>query len=100
MEDAESLEQELKASAEKMEKETGEFPTTISYPNGSYSNAVMEASEKIGYKLGLAVKQRFYDSSKDSLFDISRVEIYNESWFKTKLRITGKLEVVKNLLGR
>jgi hypothetical protein len=32
------------------------------------------------------------------LFEIPRVELYNESWLKTYLRITGVLEKIKKCL--
>jgi peptidoglycan/xylan/chitin deacetylase (PgdA/CDA1 family) len=94
------IKEELFESAKKIRLETGQFPISISYPIGSYNREVINLSKDVGYKLGLAVKQRFYDKNKDGLFDIPRVELYNESWFKTKLRITGKLELIKKTLRK
>jgi peptidoglycan/xylan/chitin deacetylase (PgdA/CDA1 family) len=91
---------ELLYSAQKIEKETGKFPDCISYPVGSYNNATMELSKKAGYKMGLAVHQKFFDSSKDDVFAIPRTELYNESWLKTQSRMNGLLESFKKALGR
>lgn len=98
IEDRRNLIIELNESAEKIKKELNEFPITISYPNGNYNDIVIEDARKCGYKLGLTVKQKFFNSNKDSLFEIPRVELYNESWFKTKLRISGTLEKIKTII--
>ncbi len=100
IEDKQYLRMELKDSAENIREEIGEYPTTISYPFGSYNSKVLEEARSCGYKLGLAVNQRFYNSQADSLFTIPRVELYNENWFKTKLRITGRLERIKKVIRR
>ncbi|MBG8553477.1 polysaccharide deacetylase family protein [Hymenobacter guriensis] len=91
------VENELEVSAGKIQKAVGEFPLTISYPIGSYTQETIELSKKAGYKLGLAVHQKFYDTNKDDIFAIPRTELYNESWLKTLSRINGSLELVKSL---
>jgi peptidoglycan/xylan/chitin deacetylase (PgdA/CDA1 family) len=87
---------ELKESGKRIESELGKFPVTISYPIGSYDDRVIAHSKQAGYKMGLAVKQRFYNTVKDDLFAIPRVELYNEPMWKCKLRITGAYSWVKN----
>ncbi|HCB62189.1 MAG TPA: hypothetical protein DEP77_09635 [Bacteroidales bacterium] len=89
---------DLKNSAEAIEKNLGHFPATISYPVGSYNEQVIRLSKKAGYKYGLAVKQTVFNSETDNFFEIPRIELYNESWFKTKLRISNKLETIKSLI--
>jgi hypothetical protein len=32
------------------------------------------------------------------LFEVSRIELYNEPWWKTRLRITNILENIKSLI--
>lgn len=91
---------ELLYSAQKIEKQTGKFPDCISYPVGSYNNTTMELSKKAGYKMGLAVHQKFFDTSKDNVYAIPRTELYNESWLKTQSRMNGLLESFKKVLGR
>lgn len=80
---------ELKNSGERIRSQLGEFPYTISYPIGSYNEKVIALSKQAGYQLGLAVKQRFYDTSKDDHFAVPRIELYNESMWKNKLRVSG-----------
>ncbi len=94
------LRTELTDSAARIKTEIGTFPETISYPNGSSNEMVVGESKACGYKLGLAVRQRFYNPQKDNLFQIPRVELYQESWFKTKLRINGTISGIKNMMGR
>ena len=57
-----------------------------------------QLAEKAGYKIGLAVKQNVHNPQKDDLFEVSRIELYNESWWKTRLRITNTLENIKKTL--
>jgi peptidoglycan/xylan/chitin deacetylase (PgdA/CDA1 family) len=76
----------------------GEKPVTISYPIGSWDERVVNASAKAGYQFGLAVEQRFYKPDTDNLFTIPRVELYNEAWWKARLRISGLYQTVKKLV--
>jgi peptidoglycan/xylan/chitin deacetylase (PgdA/CDA1 family) len=80
---------EVGESAKRIETELGVFPVTISYPIGSYDERVIALSKQVGYKIGLAVEQRFYNSGKDDRFAIPRVELHNEPMWKCRLRISG-----------
>ena len=94
------IKEELENSAGIIQKETGKFPLSISYPIGSFDDRVISLSKAAGYKYGLAVKQQFYDPAKDDLFSIPRVELYQETWWKQRLRITGVYSMIKNYSGR
>lgn len=94
----EEISYELTASANKINEELGYFPKSISYPVGSYNSTTMELSKKAGYTMGLAVKQTAFNPENDNVFEIPRIELYNESWFKTKLRISNLLEEFKTLI--
>ncbi|MBX2845304.1 MAG: polysaccharide deacetylase family protein [Saprospiraceae bacterium] len=89
---------ELQASAKTIQEELGHFPTTISYPIGSYNHTTIELSKEAGYTRGLATKQKRYHPDKDPIFEVPRVELYNESWPKTKMRIHGVVEQIKRIL--
>lgn len=89
---------ELENSAKRMETELGERPLTISYPIGSWDERVTRIAGSTGYKYGLAVEQRFYKPGIDNIFTIPRVELYNEPWWKARLRISGLYQVVKKLV--
>lgn len=97
LQNEEEIVAELKLSTQRIEKETGVFPQTISYPIGSYDERVIRIAKEEGYKYGLAVKQQFYQTAKDDLFQIPRVELYQESWWKTKMRISGMYSRIKKL---
>ena len=99
MDDLEEIESEIKGSGEVILKNLGYFPQSFSYPVGSYNSFAIEACKKAGYRIGLAVKQKLFDPSNDGLFEIPRIELYNEPWYKTRLRITNQLEVIKRLIG-
>ena len=90
--------EELKNSGSTIEKELGFFPCTISYPVGSYNQMVIEQSKKAGYMFGLAVGQDEQESLDTNFFEIKRIELYNEPWWKTKLRISNSLEKIKKII--
>ena len=89
---------ELKTSFDLIREKLGFAPQTISYPLGSYDETVARQAKEIGYQLGVTVKQLIYEPAKDGLFEIPRIELYSESWLKTKLRITNRLEQIKKLI--
>lgn len=80
---------ELSISGARIRQETGNFPKAISYPIGSFDDRVVNLSKANGYKYGLAVEQQFYRPGNEDLFKIPRVELYQESWWKVKMRISG-----------
>lgn len=98
MNDEAEILHELAQSAKRIEAELGYFPQTISYPVGSYNQKTIELSKQVGYKIGLAVKQNVHNPNKDDIFEVSRIELYNEPWWKTRLRITNTLEKIKSLI--
>lgn len=98
VDDENIIAKELKESREIIYSKLGFYPRTISYPVGSYSEATINLSQKLGYQFGLAVKQDIFNPNKHSKFEIPRIELYNESWFKTKLRISHILEKIKFLI--
>ena len=99
MTDENQIRSELATSARKIEAQLGHRPLTISYPIGSYNDTTIRLSREAGYEIGLAVKQRQYNPATDTIFEIPRIELYNESWWKTKMRITNILERIKTTIG-
>lgn len=89
---------ELVLSGKCIEEKLGYFPLTISYPVGSFNKKTKELAKNAGYKIGLAVKQNIHNLKKEDLFEVSRIELYNEPWWKTRLRITNTLENIKSLI--
>ncbi len=99
MTDENEIKNELLVSGNKIKEHLCYFPQTISYPVGSYNETTKRLAKEAGYKIGLAVKQTVYDPNKTDTFEIPRIELYNEPWWKTRLRITNTLENVKSLIG-
>ena len=66
----------------------------------SYNQTTKRLSREAGYQIGLAVKQQVYDPKKFDLFEIPRIELYNEPWLKTKLRIENVIGRVTQLILR
>lgn len=98
MEDLSEIKKELEGSGEMIKTKIGYFPATISYPVGSYNQTTIQLSKEAGYKYGLAVKQKEYDPFKDNEFEIPRIELYNEAWWKVYLRINKYYEKISNLV--
>ncbi|MEL6720148.1 MAG: polysaccharide deacetylase family protein, partial [Bacteroidota bacterium] len=93
------IEEELGKSYEELAQKLT-VPLSIAYPVGSYDNRVKKISKKIGYKYGLAVNHISYDQEKHDLFEIPRIDLYTESFLKSKMRINGTLMRVKQLINR
>lgn len=91
---------ELETSRQKLLTELGEAPITISYPFGSYNPAVKKIAKQTGYKIGLAVKQTAYNNNSHDLYEVPRIELYNESMWKSKLRMYGFITRAKKILGK
>ena len=100
IEDVEELALELSVSAMRIEEKLGHFPKTISYPIGSFNDQVVEQAIAVGYQFGLAVQQRDFRWPEDDVYRVPRVEVYNETWLKTWLRLSGWLPKMKRLMRR
>ena len=81
------LDRELQLSKAEFFKNTGINTNVISYPVGSYNQQVKEASLRAGYNFGLAVNHTTYDVNDGDVFEIPRIELYNEPFWKSWLRI-------------
>lgn len=95
IETEDEIKAELQNSGNLIFEKLGHFPITISYPIGSYNKNVKQIAINCGYKMGLAVNQISYNPSQQDLFEIPRIELYNESLLKTKLRISGIIQKIK-----
>lgn len=95
----EDVKHELKRSGEEIEKEIGKFPLAISYPFGMYNNEAKKIAKEVGYKMGLAVYPKEYNMDKDQ-FEIPRIELYSEPFYKSRFRINGQLQALKNIFQR
>jgi len=95
---AEEQSLELKQSGERIHQELGYFPKSISYPVGSYNDNTAALAKEAGYTMGLAVIQNRYDPQSNSDFAIPRINLSNEPWWKTKLRLTNRIEAIKKII--
>ncbi|MFN8438048.1 MAG: polysaccharide deacetylase family protein [Cytophagales bacterium] len=93
------IRKELQLSFQKIKQEIGESPQTIAYPVGSYNQVTKDLAKEVGYKYGLAVTQNVHIPNQHDLFEIPRIELYNESWLKTRMRINNSLEKIKSFIG-
>lgn len=98
LETTEEIVEELKGSAKLIEKHLGHFPVTISYPIGGYNEQVKKLAAEQGYRIGLAVNQINYNTTLQDHFEIPRIELYNESMLKSRLRISGIVSMANKFL--
>jgi peptidoglycan/xylan/chitin deacetylase (PgdA/CDA1 family) len=98
MDDEEEIKKELLYSALRIKEQLLFFPKTISYPVGSYNQTTIKISQQVGYELGLAVNQIPYNTNIHDKFEIPRIELYNEPWLKTLMRIETIYGKVVNLI--
>ena len=93
------LAEELLLPRALIEQNLGYQPLSIAYPFGFYDNRVKKMSAIAGYKMGIAAdKHELYYKHLHNNFEIPRIALCNESWFKTKLRITNRIEQIKNIM--
>jgi len=95
--DAAEIQTELTVSFEKICTAIGKQPLSISYPIGSFDERVKNISLQSGYKFGLAVEQEFYKTHPQDLYAIPRVELYQEAWWKTRMRMSGIYSSIRQL---
>ena len=81
------LERELQLSKSEYFKYTGRDPRVIAYPVGSCNEQVKKSAALAGYSYGLAVNNEIYEKGSGDKFEIPRIELYNESFGRTWLRI-------------
>lgn len=98
IEDENELKQELEVSAKILKEKLGVISPVFSYPCGSCNERVKAFTKNAGYKAGLAVNGRLYNPFKDDLFEVPRIELYNQSWIKTKMRINGTVSFIETIL--
>ena len=100
IEDKNELKQELAISANILKEKLGTISPVFSYPCGSYNETVKDCTRDAGYKAALAVNGTLYNPSEKDLFEVPRIELYNQSWFKTKMRMNGTVSFVEKILNR
>jgi len=89
---------ELIRSGKEIEAAIGKFPIAISYPFGIYNNEVKKIAKEVGYKMGLTVLPKQYKLNGDH-FEIPRIELYSEPFYKSRFRMNGQLQAFKNIFS-
>jgi len=98
--DEQSISYELTRSAERIKEKTGISSKVFSYPLGSYDDRTKRLCREAGYKASLAVDKMMYDPTMHDLYAVPRIELYSESWLKTRLRINGTESLFKQFLKK
>jgi peptidoglycan/xylan/chitin deacetylase (PgdA/CDA1 family) len=97
--DNDRLRQEFELPRQLIQKHLGHIPESFSYPFGFCNKRIKDMAEATGYTLGIAAERhQLYIEKKHNSFEIPRIALCNEPWWKTKLRITNKIENIKSLL--
>ncbi len=93
---------ELQSSADEIEKHTGKIPISVAYPFGLYNTNTKDLTAKSGYKFAVTTVPYPYSNPLFDSFEIPRLELFDESLLKSKLRINGiapKIAKFRNLLS-
>jgi peptidoglycan/xylan/chitin deacetylase (PgdA/CDA1 family) len=99
IEDETELAKELLLPRELISTNLGYKPVSIAYPFGFYNERIKKLSALVGYQMGIASdKHELYYKHRHNDFEIPRIALCNESWFKTRLRITNRIEQIKNIV--
>ncbi|MBC7888523.1 MAG: polysaccharide deacetylase family protein [Ferruginibacter sp.] len=98
IEDDEELDYELIYAGQQLKEKAGIDSPVFSYPCGSYDDRVIAHTRRAGYKAGLAVNRRLYKKVAHDIFAIPRIELYNESWLKSRLRINGTISFIEKII--
>ena len=94
-----AIKEELSLPRELIHKNLGYLPVSIAYPFGLYNDRIKKLSAEAGYQVGIASdKHQLYYKNRQDCFEIPRIALCNESWFKTKLRITNRIEQIKSIV--
>ena len=97
--DEEGFENEFLLPKQFIEKNLGYTPISFSYPFGFCDERVKLMTAKAGYKIGItAANHELYHSDVHNDFEIPRIALSNESWWKTRMRISNKIEDIKKYI--
>ncbi len=94
----EELRKEILESGEMIKSRTGTFPLSFSYPFGLWNETCREIVSAAGYQMAFGVQNRRYSSQNDHTFSIPRIELYSESFLKSRLRISGIIDKIKKIV--
>ena len=95
------LKKELVMPREIIQQKLGYLPVSIAYPFGFNNARVRQMTAESGYQMGIASERhQLYYQHKHDLFEIPRIALSNEPWYKTRMRITNRIEEIKNILPR
>ena len=99
IEDEAALKEELSLPRQLIRDNLGYLPISLAYPFGFYNDRVKKMSADAGYQVGIASdKHQLYSRNRHNNFEIPRIALCNESWFKTRLRITNRIEQIKSMV--
>jgi peptidoglycan/xylan/chitin deacetylase (PgdA/CDA1 family) len=96
----EELKNEFELPRKLFSEKLGFLPVSFAYPFGFCNNRVKLMAKNTGYQLGLAAQwHQLYDVDNHDCFEIPRIALSNEPWWKTKMRISNKIEIIKSAIN-
>jgi peptidoglycan/xylan/chitin deacetylase (PgdA/CDA1 family) len=96
----EELTSEFELPLKFFKEKLGFLPVSFAYPFGFCNSRVKLMAKNTGYQLGLAAQwHQLYDVNKHDSFEIPRIALSNEPWWKTKMRISNKIEIIKSVIN-
>lgn len=96
----EELKNEFELPQKLFKDKLGFLPVSFAYPFGLCNSRVKLMAKNTGYQLGLAAQwHQLYDVDNHDSFEIPRIALSNEPWWKTKMRISNKIEIIKSVIN-
>ena len=95
----EELKKEFELPRKLFKEKLGFLPVSFAYPFGFCDNRVKLMAKDSGYQMALAAQwHQLYDVNNHDSFEIPRIALSNEPWWKTKMRISNKIEIIKSVI--
>ncbi len=96
----EELKTEFELPQKLFKEKMGFVPVSFAYPFGFCNEKVKSMAKDTGYELGLTAQwHKLYDANEHDSFEIPRIALSNEAWWKTKMRISNKIEIIKSAIN-
>jgi peptidoglycan/xylan/chitin deacetylase (PgdA/CDA1 family) len=100
IESDEELKSEFALPRKFFKEKLGFLPVSFAYPFGLCNSRVKLMAKNTGYQLGLAAQwHQLYDINKHDIFEIPRIALSNEPWWKTRMRISNQIEIIKSAIN-
>ena len=98
--DEKQLEKDLQYTTLRIREQLGNSPAAVSFDLLRNNSKIKNMIHLSGYKLGLAIGNRPYIRVKYGRYSLPRIEMFNENFLLSRLRINGTISALNRLFGK